>query len=109
VMMAAALLVLACGLAAALWSAVSAAQHRAATAADLAALSAAQAIQSGGDPCGSARRIAVAHRASLQWCLVEGEEVSVVAGVPVELGSLGRPLVRSAARAGPVHTGGPHS
>jgi secretion/DNA translocation related TadE-like protein len=102
-MMSAAFLVLASGLAVALWAAVSTARHRAATAADLAALSAAQMIQSGGDPCESARRIASVHRATLQRCEVEGEEVMVVAGVPVELGSLGRPQVRSMARAGPVH------
>src|SRR5262245_9008089 len=81
--MAASLLVFVSGLAVALWAAVSTAQHRAATAADLAALSAAQAVQSGGDGCGSAHRIAAAQRALLQSCLVEGEEVSVVAGVPV--------------------------
>lgn len=100
--MAAAMLVLACGLAVALWAAVSTARHRAATAADLAALSAAQAIQSGTDPCASAGRIAAAQRVTLKECQIEGEEVLVVTGAPVELGSLGRPEVRSSARAGPI-------
>jgi secretion/DNA translocation related TadE-like protein len=101
-MTAAALLVLVCGLAVVLWSAVSTAHHRAATAADLAALSGAQAVQSDEDPCATARRIAGKQGASLDSCTVSGEEVSVTAGVPVELGSLGRPVVRSTARAGPV-------
>jgi secretion/DNA translocation related TadE-like protein len=101
-MMAAGLLVLVCGLGVVLWGAVSTAHHRAAAAADLAALSGAQAIQSDGDPCVTARRIAIKQGASLDACTVDGEEVLVVAGVRVELGSLGRPVVRSTARAGPV-------
>ncbi len=105
-MMAAGLLVLVCGLAVVLWSAMSTARHRAAAAADLAALSGAQAIQSDGDPCATARRIARKQGASLDACTVHGEEVLVVAGVPVELGSLGRPVVRSTARAGPIQTDG---
>lgn len=105
-MMAAGLLVLVCGLAVVLWSAVSTAHHRATAAADLAALSGAQAIQSDGDPCATARRIARKQGASLDACTVYGEEVLVVAGVPVELGSLGRPVVRSTARAGPIQASG---
>ena len=105
-MMAAGLLVLVCGLAVVLWSAVSTAHHRAAAAADLAALSGAQAIQSDGDPCATARRIATKQGASLDACRVYGEEVLVIAGVRVELGSLGRPVVRSTARAGPIQTDG---
>src|SRR5262245_41304465 len=105
-MMAAGLLVLVCGMAVVLWSAVSTAQHRAAAAADLAALSGAQAIQSNGDPCATARRIAGKQGASLEACAVNGQEVLVVAGVRAELGSLGRPVVRSTARAGPVQGDG---
>jgi secretion/DNA translocation related TadE-like protein len=105
-MMAAGLLVLVCGMAVVLWSAVSTAHHRAAAAADLAALSGAQAIQSDGDPCAAALRIAGKQGASLDACTVYGEEVLVVAGVRAELGSLGRPVVRSTARAGTVQTGG---
>ena len=101
-MMAAGLLVLVCGLAVVLWCAVSTAHHRATAAADLAALSGAQAIQSDGDPCATAQRIAGRQGASLDACTVHGEEVLVVAGVPVELGALGRPVVRSTARAGPI-------
>jgi secretion/DNA translocation related TadE-like protein len=105
-MMAAGLLVLVCGLAVVLWSAVSTAHHRATAAADLAALSGAQAIQSDGDPCATARRIAGKQGASLDACTVYGEDVLVVAGVPVELGSLARPVVRSTARAGPIQADG---
>jgi secretion/DNA translocation related TadE-like protein len=102
IVLAAALLVLSAGLAAVLWAAVSTAQHRAAAAADLVALSAAQAIQMGDEPCATARRIAAAHLAEVAECRVDGEVVWVVAGVRAQLGSLGRPLVTVPARAGPI-------
>lgn len=100
-----AMLVLAAGLVAVLWCAVSVGRHRAAAAADLAALSAAQVVQGGpgGEaPCQVAGRIAVMHDAELVGCTVDGETVQVVTGVRVELGSLGSPRVAARARAGPV-------
>ncbi|HEY3001734.1 MAG TPA: Rv3654c family TadE-like protein, partial [Kribbellaceae bacterium] len=81
IVIAAALLVLSAGLAAVLWAGVSTARHRAAAAADLAALSAARAVQSGGDACETAGRIAGLHGAELAGCRVEGAEVQVVVGV----------------------------
>jgi len=102
IMLAVAMLLLSVGLVAVLWAAVSTAQHRAAAAADLVALSAAQAVRAGDDPCAAARRIAALQAAELSDCRLEGEVVSVVTGVRAELGSLGRPLVTVAARAGPV-------
>ena len=101
-MLAIGLVVLLCGLTVVLWAAISTAHHRASVAADLAALSAAQAMQSGDDPCPVAKRIAVGHRAVVERCSTDGEDVTVVTGVAVELGSLGRPVVRAQARAGPV-------
>jgi secretion/DNA translocation related TadE-like protein len=102
IVLAAALLVLSAGLAAVVWAAVSTAQHRAAAAADLVALSAAQAVQAGDEPCATAQRVAAAHLAELSECTVDGELVRVVTGVRAQLGSLGRPLVTVAARAGPI-------
>ncbi len=101
-MLAAGLVVLSCGLAVVVWAGVSTAHHRASVAADLAALSAAQALQNDGDACEVAARIAGNQHASVESCEVDDEEVTVVTAVPVELGSLGRPLVRAKARAGPV-------
>lgn len=102
-MIAVALVLLLAGLTAALWAAVSAGHHRAVAAADLAALSAAGAMQGGGtDPCEVAGRIAAAHDTVLRRCSVEGQEVLVVTAVRLSLGGLGDPLVEAAARAGPV-------
>ena len=102
-MLAAALLLLFGGLAAALWTAVSTGHHRAASAADLAALSAAQALQAGdSEPCRTATRIAATQQATIIRCDVRGDTVQVLAGVRLELGVLGRPVVESSARAGPI-------
>jgi secretion/DNA translocation related TadE-like protein len=100
-----ALVLLLAGLTAALWAVVSAGHHRAATAADLAALSAAGALQGGADPCEVAGRIAMAHDAELRRCSVVAEEVLVVAAVRLPLGALGEPSVQASARAGPVGSG----
>ena len=98
-----ALLLLGAGLVGALWAAVSLGSHRAASAADLAALSAAQAVQSGDlDPCTSARRIAVGQQVELRGCVVEGETVSVVVVVRLQLGAVGSPAITAQARAGPI-------
>jgi secretion/DNA translocation related TadE-like protein len=102
-MLAIALVLLLAGLVAALWAAVSAGHHRAVAAADLAALSAAGALQRGtSDPCEVAVRIAAAHDAEVRRCAVEADEVLVVATVRLPLGALGDPLIEAAARAGPV-------
>lgn len=98
-----ALILLLAGLVAALWAVISAGHHRAVAAADLAALSAAGALQGGAaDPCAVATRIAAAHGAVVRRCTVDAGEVLVVAAVRLPLGKLGDPLVEVAARAGPV-------
>jgi secretion/DNA translocation related TadE-like protein len=89
-----------------LWAAVSVGHHRADAAADLAALSAAQAQQSNpGDACTAAGRIADAQRVSLKYCHAEGDTVAVVVVVRLDLGVLGTPVVTGEARAGPIGGG----
>jgi secretion/DNA translocation related TadE-like protein len=107
--LAAGLLLVGAGLVCALWAVVSTGHHRAAAAAEMAALSAAQAMQPGGDwqaegdgPCDVASRIALAHRAELLSCRSDGDTVEVVAAVELRLGVIGSPSVKSTARAGPV-------
>lgn len=79
------------------------AHGRAAAAADLAALAAAQVLLDGsGDPCARADAIAARNRARVDSCVIEGETVVVSASVPVELGSLGVLTASARARAGPV-------
>lgn len=74
------------------------AQARAATAADLAALAAADsAAVAGPAPCGEAERTAQANGAALTACALEGGEVTVTVRVPA--GLLGEMIGR--ARAGP--------
>jgi secretion/DNA translocation related TadE-like protein len=100
-----ALLLLGAGLVGALWAAVSLGSHRATSAADLAALSAAQAVQSGArDPCASARRIAADQEVDLRECAIEGEIVSITVAVRLDLGAIGSPAVTAQARAGPLGT-----
>lgn len=82
------------------------AHHAAEAAADLAALSAAVAMQQGGDPCSVAARIAGDNGAALATCRVSGDEVwtwVTVAG-PRWLGQSADLTAR--ARAGPAGTGG---
>jgi secretion/DNA translocation related TadE-like protein len=86
-------------------------RHRAAAAADLAALAAAGTAMVGGPACPMAARIARANDAALAACHVDGVVVSVTtAATPAGwLGSFGISSVRSA-RAGPVpvtHAGHP--
>lgn len=79
------------------------AHGRAASAADLAALAAAQALVDGsGDPCARAADIAARNRARIDSCAIDGETVVVTASVPVELGGLGVLAATARARAGPV-------
>ncbi|GAT73918.1 Rv3654c family TadE-like protein [Microbacterium hydrocarbonoxydans] len=86
------------GLAAAGGAAVTA--QRAAGAADAAALAAADAVSGAvpvdGDPCGVARRVAAASRATLTSCVIDG----LVATVQVEAAYAGLAAI-SRARAGP--------
>jgi secretion/DNA translocation related TadE-like protein len=103
------ILLVGAGVGCALWAVVSTGHHRVAAAAEMAALSAAQAMQPGGDwqaegdgPCDVALRIALAHRAELLSCRSYGDTVEVVAAVELRLGVLGSPSVQSTARAGPV-------
>lgn len=82
--------------------------HRVAqSAADLAALAGANALQQGEDPCGHAGKVARANRATLRSCAVEGWTVSVsvtTSGATV----LGRRVEQAArGRAGPVLQSGP--
>ncbi|MFC0627643.1 hypothetical protein [Kribbella deserti] len=135
--------------AAVLWISVIAAKHRTAAAADLAALSAAEALQSNarqrpsdradlrrpevggseaelgfsarpgaptlgspadeplrddGGACQTAASIANAHNTDLEQCSidVETEVVVVVTSVQLDLGALGSPVIRAAARGGPI-------
>ena len=80
-------------------------QRRVASAADLAALAGAGALQDGADPCAAARSSADRNGARLGWCSVDGEVVTV--RVLREAGPvLGRTLeVSSRSRAGPVSAG----
>ncbi|WP_433014391.1 Rv3654c family TadE-like protein [Kribbella sp. CA-294648] len=85
------------------WAAVSVGRHRAASAADLAALSAAQALQTGAnDACLTASRIAAAQQAEVHACHQAGESVAIVVAVKLRLGVLGTPIVTAEARAGPA-------
>jgi secretion/DNA translocation related TadE-like protein len=87
-------------------------QRRAAAAADLAALAAAQAVrpwpgQAGGDPCGVAGALARANGARLTGCRVRGTEVGVEVAVTVA-GPFGRSWTAPGrARAGPSEPSGP--
>lgn len=77
--------------------------HRSAqSAADLAALAGAGALQRGEDACGQARQVAGANRATLRRCTVEGWTVTVTVTVhSPEL--FGRRMEQAArGRAGPV-------
>lgn len=80
---------------------VVAARHRAESAADLAALAGAVALQRGGDPCGEAARLGAANGATVR-CAVDGSDVVVEAGAPTPAAA--RALAARAvarARAGP--------
>ena len=75
--------------------------RRAQSAADLAALAGAGALQNGQDPCTQAASVARANRATLSTCSVDGWTVSlaVVAAARLPVGVLRLP---ARARAGPV-------
>lgn len=86
-----------------LWSAASVARHKLAAAADLAALSAAQTLQSGTpDPCPTADRIATAHDVQLTNCQVIAETVTIQVATHLNLHPLLIPPLTTTARAGPT-------
>lgn len=79
------------------------ARHRAATAADLAALAAAVRVPDGSAAaCATAREIAAGNGASLTRCVIAGDDVEVEVTRPVVLGRLGSWAAMASARAGPV-------
>ena len=80
---------------------VVAAHRRAQSAADLAALAGASALQDGAEACSRAGRIAARNSASLRSCAVEGWEVSVRVVEELQLPGLSMEL-EARGRAGPV-------
>ena len=79
-------------------------RHRATTAADLAALAAAErAVRGDAGACAVAGEVAAANGAGLTACTVgDGAVVEVAVAVPVRLGPLGVSRAGARARAGPV-------
>jgi len=80
---------------------VVAAHRRAQSAADLAALAGASALQDGRDPCQQAGTIAKRNGASLRGCDVDGWDVGVVVARTVRLPG-GSMELKARGRAGPV-------
>ena len=78
------------------------AAHSARSAADLAALAGAHALQAREDACAAASGVAAVNRAVVTVCPVDGWDVVVRAEVRAELGVLGARAVSAVARAGPV-------
>jgi secretion/DNA translocation related TadE-like protein len=86
-----------------LWSAISIARHKLATAADLTALSAAQALASGApDPCTTAHRIATTHHVDLADCQLATDSVSIRVTTQLHLAAIAHPTLSATARAGPT-------
>ncbi|WP_112241394.1 Rv3654c family TadE-like protein [Kribbella monticola] len=86
-----------------LWAAISVGTHRVTAAADMVALSAAQALQAGEpDPCRTAQRIAATQHVDLRTCQLQGQTVTVEVGIVLHLGVLGSPSINTPARAGPA-------
>jgi len=80
-----------------------AARHRADSAADLAALAAAQALVDGTEvPCEAAGGNAAVNGAQLASCVIDGEVVTVSVSIDVRLGRFGLGEATATARAGPV-------
>ncbi|WP_106348191.1 Rv3654c family TadE-like protein [Antricoccus suffuscus] len=79
------------------------ARHKANSAADLAALAAAQVLIDGtGSPCDVASGNAAANGARITSCAVDGEVVLIAVSVDVHLGRFGLGTATATARAGPV-------
>ncbi|GAA1535558.1 Rv3654c family TadE-like protein [Kribbella lupini] len=105
-----AMLLFAAGTIATLWSAISLATHRATSAADLTALSTAQAIQAGSpDPCAVARDIATTNRATLTTCTLTSDTATIKVAIALDLGVLGAPTLTSTSRAGPTDNPAPEA
>jgi secretion/DNA translocation related TadE-like protein len=80
--------------------------HRIAqSAADLAALAGAAALQDGGDACAQAADVAARNRATLSGCAVEGWNVSVVVSAHSAALPGGVLDLRARGRAGPADSG----
>lgn len=97
---------LALGFAVMLMTAAVARQHRLDGAADLAALSAAAAVQRGGDGCLVARQIAAANGVTLSLCTRDGDNVTVRVTDRLDLPVGPTIWIGAAARAGPDDTVG---
>ena len=79
------------------------ARHRAATAADLAALAAAVRVPDGAAAaCATARAVAARNGGSLTRCVLSGDDVEVEVTRPLVLRGLGSWAAMASARAGPV-------
>lgn len=86
-----------------LWSAISIARHKLAAAADLTALSAAQALTSGAsDPCTTAHRIASTNHVDLADCQPAPDSVSIRVTTQLNLVGIAHPTLTATARAGPT-------
>ena len=83
-----------------LWSTISTARHKLATAADLTALSAAQSLTAT-DPCVTAARIAGLHKVKLIGCHPTPTSVTVQVGVQLHL-PFADPSLAATSRAGPL-------
>ena len=77
-------------------------QRRVESAADIAVLAAASALQTGGDPCAAAGSVAHRNRAFLVGCRVAGDVVTLRAAVAARLVLGSTVRVTAEARAGPV-------
>lgn len=88
---------------------VVAARHRAAVAADLAALAGAQSLPDDAAACVAASDIARANGGTVRNCTVSGDVVTVEVAYEFGLGRLGRWVVVRRARAGPALAMGPRS
>jgi secretion/DNA translocation related TadE-like protein len=82
-------------------AAITAAQHHLEGAADLAALSAAQSAQSGGDACEAAARVARGNDVTVQDCRREGIDIVVTVVDRIDLPLNVDGAITATARAGP--------
>lgn len=98
-----AILLFAAGTIATFWSVISLVNHRTTAAADLTALSTAQAIQAGApDPCAVARDIATTNQTTLETCTLSSDIATIQVAIELDLGVLGSPSLSSTSRAGPT-------
>lgn len=100
--MVAVLLLATCGLAGTVLGAVASVQRRVESAADLAALAGAAAVQRADDGCAAAARVARSNEARVLGCAVVGDEVEVRLARTLRLPVLHGVTLRARARAGPT-------